>query len=113
MKSFLTFVILLASAVSASAITIETVPVGDVGNANDPATGNLYGGANYAYSIGTYEVTVGQYAAFLNAVAATDTYALYNTRMATDLTIAGIARSGASGSYTYSIIDSPNHPITW
>ena len=95
------------------AITIPTVPVGNLGNANDPATGNLYGGVSYAYNIGTTEVTVGQYAAFLNAVAATDTYSLYNPDMATDLNIVGIARSGASGSYTYSVIGSANHPVTY
>ena len=83
------------------------------GNANDPATGNLYGGVSYAYNIGTTEVTVGQYTAFLNAVAHTDTYGLYNPSMATDLNIAGIARSGASGSYTYSVIGSANHPVTY
>ena len=43
----------------AAAVTIDTVPVGNVGNANDPATGNLYGGVGYAYRIGTTEVTVG------------------------------------------------------
>src|SRR3954469_4561908 len=113
MKATLTCALVLASAISASAITIDTVPVGDVGNPNDPATGNLYGGVNYAYNIGKYEVTVGQYTAFLNAVARTDTYGLYVTLMATDLNVAGIARSGASGSYSYSVIGSPNHPIAW
>ena len=98
---------------SASAVIIPTVPVGNVGNANDPATGSLYGGVGYAYNIGKYEVTVGQYTAFLNAVAATDTYALYNTSMATDLNIAGIAQSGASGTYSYSVIGSPDHPVTY
>jgi hypothetical protein len=33
---------------SASAVTISTVPIGNVGNANDPATGSLYGGVGYA-----------------------------------------------------------------
>ena len=51
-----------------------------------------FGAVGYAYSIGKYEVTVGQYTAFLNAVAATDTYGLYDSQMATDLNIAGIAR---------------------
>jgi sulfatase modifying factor 1 len=105
----------LAFALSARAIlaiTIDTVPVGDVGNPNDPATGNLYGGVNYAYNIGKYEVTVGQYTAFLNAVAATDTYGLYNPNMATDLNIAGIAQS-CSPNCTYSVIGSPNHPVTF
>jgi formylglycine-generating enzyme required for sulfatase activity len=95
------------------AVTISTVPVGDPGNANDPATGNLYGGVSYNYRIGTYEVTVGQYSAFLTAVAATDTYALYNPSMAIDFNIAGIARSGPSGGYTYSVIGSANHPVTY
>jgi sulfatase modifying factor 1 len=93
----------------ASAVTIPTVPVGNAGNAND-STG--FGAVGYAYRIGTYEVTVGQYTAFLNAVAATDTYSLYNTSMTTDLNIAGISQSGVSGSYSYSVIGSPNKPVT-
>jgi len=111
-------------AVPAYAVTIDMVTVGNPGNANDPATGNLYGGVNYSYQIGKYDVTIGQYTDFLNAVAATDTYSLYNGSMATDLHVAGIARSGSSGSYTYSVIapsgttpagaSSPvNRPITW
>jgi formylglycine-generating enzyme required for sulfatase activity len=113
MKATVSLVLALALAGSAPAITIETVPVGDVGNANDPATGNLYGGVNYAYNISTHEVTVGQYTAFLNAVAATDTYNLYSPFMASTPNVAGIARSGASGSYSYSVIGSPNHPVTY
>ena len=34
--------------VPARAVTIDMVPVGNAGNANDPATGNLYGGVNYS-----------------------------------------------------------------
>ena len=109
----LALLLCIISPLAASAITIATVPVGNPGNANDPATGNLYGGVAYNYSIGKYDVTVGQYTAFLNAVAATDTYALYNPSMATDLNIAGISRSGSSGSYSYSVIGSPNHPVTY
>src|SRR5690242_4273186 len=70
-------------------ITIETVLVGDVGNPNEPRT--LVGSVNYAYNIGRYEVTVGQYTSFLNAVAATDTYNLYDPMMGTDQNVAGIA----------------------
>lgn len=99
-------------AVPAFAITIPTVPVGDIGNPNDPATFNFWGGVGYAYNIGKFEVTVGQYTAFLNAVAATDTYALYIAPMATDPNI-GITRGGVSGNYTYSKIGSANHPITF
>ncbi|MBX7073031.1 MAG: SUMF1/EgtB/PvdO family nonheme iron enzyme [Pirellulales bacterium] len=100
------------------AVTIPTVPVGNAGNAGDTqimstdvTTG--YGAVAYDYRIGTTEVTVGQYTAFLNAVAATDTYALYDTSMATDLNITGIARSGAPGSYTYSAIGSTSRPISY
>ncbi|RLT20117.1 MAG: PEP-CTERM sorting domain-containing protein [Planctomycetota bacterium] len=106
-----------ALAAPAPAVTIDLVPVGNAGNANDPATGNLYGGVAYDYAIGTYDVTIGQYAAFLNAVAATDTYSLYNGSMATDLNVAGITQTGSSGSYTYSVINnggnSANRPITY
>ena len=111
-------------AVPAYAVTIDMVTVGNPGNANDPATGNLYGGVNYSYQIGKYDVTIGQYTDFLNAVAATDTYSLYNASMATNLNVAGIAQNGSSGSYTYSVIapsgttpagaSSPvNRPITY
>jgi sulfatase modifying factor 1 len=102
------------------AITVDTVPIGNSGNAPDPADGNNasagvqnYGAVAYDYRIGKYDVTVGQYATFLNAVAGMDTYGLYNPKMATDLNVAGIARSGATGSYTYTVIGSPNHPVTY
>ena len=91
-------------------ITIDSVTVGNAGNAND-TTG--YGGVGYDYGIGKYEVTLNQYTAFLNAVGATDTYGLYNTSMGTDLNSAGIARSGASGGYTYAVIGSGNRPVTY
>jgi hypothetical protein len=96
----------------ARGVTIDTVIIGDAGNPNDPATGALYGGVNYDYRIGKYEVNVGQYVAFLNAVAATDTYGLFNTQMETFAPLASIARVGTSGSYTYSAIGSPNHAIS-
>jgi formylglycine-generating enzyme required for sulfatase activity len=92
------------------AVTIDTVRVGNAGNSND-TTG--YGGVSYDYRIGTYEVTVRQYAEFLNAVAATDTYSLYNPAMGGDLNIAGIVRSGSAGSYSYSAIGSANKPVTY
>jgi formylglycine-generating enzyme required for sulfatase activity len=98
------------SSVTHATISIDTVTVGDIGNPND-STG--YGAVSYAYAIGKTEVTLLEYTAFLNAVAATDTYSLYNTNMATDLNIAGISRAGGSGSYTYSIIGDGNRPVTY
>ena len=100
---------LLAQTASAL-ITIDSVPVGNAGNAND-TTG--YGGVAYSYGIGKTEVTLNQYSAFLTSVAATDTYGLYHTGMGTDPNSAGIARSGVSGSYTYSVIGSGNRPVTY
>jgi formylglycine-generating enzyme required for sulfatase activity len=104
----------LGSGSPAHAVTIEMVTVGNPGNAAD-TTG--YGAVADSYQIGKYDVTIGQYTAFLNAVAATDTHSLYNTSMGTDLNIAGISRAGSSGSYTYSVMDnggnSANRPITY
>jgi formylglycine-generating enzyme len=96
--------LLFSVAAHAAPITYDLVPVGNPGNANDPATGNLYGGVNYDYQIGRYAVTIGQYTEFLNAVAKTDTYSLYNASMATDTNVAGILQTGSSGAYVYGVI---------
>ena len=91
--------------------------MGDPGNAADPATG--YGSVGYAYQMGKYDVTVGQYVEFLNAVAKTDTYGLYNSNMASSYPVGlptiSITRSGSSGDYSYSVAgsysDGANCPI--
>lgn len=85
-----------------SSVNLDMVTVGNPGNARDPRTG--FGSVGYSYRISKYEVTIQQYTNFLNAVAASDPYGLYNPSMATDQTIAGIARSGSPGSYSYSVI---------
>ena len=91
-------------------ISIPYVPVGDIGNPND-STG--FGAVSYGYAIGTYEVTSSQYTTFLNAVAKADPYGLYNTSMGSDLNVAGVSRSGISGSYTYSSLNGGNKPIAY
>jgi sulfatase modifying factor 1 len=96
----------------AGAVTIDMVTVGNPGNAND-TVGAGYGGVDYSYQIGKYDVTIGQYAAFLNAVASTDTYSLYNPSMGSDGNIKGIQQNGSSGGYTYSVIGSAGRPITY
>lgn len=104
-----------------AAVTIDTVSVGNPGNPSDPTDGDLYtsgvqhyGSVGYNYRIGTYEVTVRQYAAFLNAVAKTDTYGLYSPSMGSDFNIGRIARFGAAGSYSYSVLGlGANKPITY
>lgn len=95
-------------------ISIDVVAVGNTGNLADPATGSIYGAVAQAYNIANNETTISQYAAFLNAVAATDTYGLYNTAMGSSTVIAGITRSNVSGSYSYAVVaGSGNKPITY
>lgn len=98
-------------------ISLQTVRVGDAGNAAD-STG--FGAVGYEYEIGKYEVTIGQYATFLNSVAsaATNNYIinLWNSNMAADLNIAGISRSGSgtlASPYSYSTIGGSNRPIAY
>jgi formylglycine-generating enzyme required for sulfatase activity len=91
----------------AHAVTIETVPIGNPGNAPDMRY-NLdqrpegYGAVPYRYRIGKYEVTAGQYTEFLNAVAADDRYGLYSLGMDDEFGC-NIRRRGDPGSYTYSV----------
>jgi len=112
-------VIGLLAATAQADVDIVTVTVGNPGNAND-TYGDGYGGVDYVYNIGKYEVTTGQYTEFLNAVAATDTYGLYNTNMG-DPTFptrgCNIQRSGSPGSYAYSVdpiwADRPVNFVSW
>jgi formylglycine-generating enzyme len=85
---------------AAADVVIETVPVGNPGNGADTSG---YGAVDHSYNIGKYEVTAGQYAAFLNAVAATDTYGLYHSSMASTIYGSGITQIGSSGSYRYEV----------
>lgn len=92
---------------------LEMVLVGDPGNNAD--TRNHCGAVNYAYKIGKFEITAGQYADFLNAKAKSDAYGLYNNNM-TNLGAFGcnIRRSGDFGSYTYSVDPNwANRPVNY
>jgi len=97
----------------ATPITIEWVTVGDSGNAAD-TTG--YGTVNDSFRIMKFEFTNLQYTNFLNVVAATDPYSLYNTTMGSNVR-GGITRSGSSGSFTYSVKpnmgDKPVNYVSW
>jgi formylglycine-generating enzyme required for sulfatase activity len=105
-------------------VTIDTVTVGDAGNAadtvvmDDSTTG--YGSVGYEFAIGKYEVTIGQYNTFLNSVASVTSASyivnLWNASMTDNLNIAGISRSGSGtlgDPYSYSVIGSDNRPITY
>ena len=108
----------------AGAVTIDMVTVGNPGNANDTGgTGN--GAVNYSYQIAKYDVTIGQYAAFLNAADpnGTNPNGIYNSSMETDHNIAGISyTSGAAAGSKYAVIGpsgtaygqtGANRPITY
>jgi|GEM_PF-753758 len=98
------------------AITVKTVTVTHPENAADLMHGG-YGNVNYVYDIGQFEITAGQYAAFLNAVASEDTYGLYNVEMWTSETGCKIARTGSVGDYKYSVAsdfrDLPVNFVSW
>lgn len=109
----------LATCVSLSNFT-NMVDVGNAGNPSDPADGDElnggvqhFGAVAYDFRIGKTEVTLNQYVSFLNAVAKTDTYGLYNPTMATNQNVRGITRTGSSGNYAYTVIGSGNHPVTY
>jgi formylglycine-generating enzyme required for sulfatase activity len=103
-----------APATSSPQVTYEAVRVGDAGNSAD-ITGR--GAVDHDFSIGKYEVTIGQYTAFLNAVAATDDHDLYSPMMTKALNTAGIERTGAPGSYSYEVMEndgsSADRPIAF
>jgi hypothetical protein len=52
--------------------SLSLVPVGNPSNPDDVPYGQgfRYGRVNYGYNIGKFEITIGQYTEFLNAVAA-------------------------------------------
>jgi sulfatase modifying factor 1 len=115
MKLMLFAVVIAAVPFTAQAVTMDWVTVGGAGNVGDAqescrdcGPGTNFGAVPYEYQIGKYEVTNAQYTEFLNVVAATDTYELYNTAMGDPNPggsgYGGITRSGSSGSYFYNTI---------
>ena len=101
----------------AQAVTMDTVPVGDRGNAADTRYVTPgYGSVGYTYNIGKYEVTAAQYVDFLNHKAESDPYGLYNPNMSNPTGWLGcnIQRSGTPGGYTYTVAsDWANRPVNF
>jgi formylglycine-generating enzyme required for sulfatase activity len=103
----------VAQPVAGAVVTQETVPlaveVGQPGNLADeefaPQLGDpKLGSVNYTFQMGAYEVTNREYAKFLNAKAKEDSFfRLYDTRMGSDAANGGTARTGANGSYVYTV----------
>jgi formylglycine-generating enzyme required for sulfatase activity len=107
----------LISPVAASAVTIAWSPVGNPGNANDPLSG--IGAVPYSYRIGTYDVTNGQYAEFLNTKdpSGANLLGLWSSSMATP-TNGGISFNVGNplGSRYSVIVGGQDHPVnfvTW
>ena len=102
-------------AVPAHAVTIDMVTVGDPGNTADTDPSG-YGAVADSFQIMKYEFTNQQYTDFLNTVAATDTYSLYNASMGSNAR-GGITQSGVSGSFTYAVKtnmgDKPVNYVSW
>ena len=122
MNAFLALIAVLAvgpggleRARAAPVVTIETVAVGNPGNAGDPIEfQGVFGAVDHPYDIGKYEVTAGQYAAFLAAVAAADPYGLYDPRMGSHPQGCRIERTGSPGNYAYAIApDWANRPVNF
>jgi len=117
---FVLMLVVWLPASPASAVSLDWVTVGSSGNAGDPqqscsgcGPGTTFGAVAYEYAIGKYEVTNAQYAEFLNAVADTDTYSLFDSGMTLN-PFGGITQSGLSGSYTYStIVGRENMPVIY
>lgn len=102
----------LAAGAWAQSVSIDLTPtIGDIGN---PADSNGYGSVSYTYAMARTEVTNAQYVAFLNATAAADPYGLFDTFMTLDPN-GGIVRSGASGSFNYTLksADWGNRPVNY
>jgi formylglycine-generating enzyme required for sulfatase activity len=110
-----TLVLAVTASAARAEVVMDFVPVGNAGNAADTRYSTPgYGAVAKDYQIGKYEVTAGQYTSFLSAVAATDTYGLYNASMWSSDYGCKIQQSGSSGSYAYSVAaDRANRPVNY
>ena len=99
----------------ANAEPLQWVTVGDPGNTADTAPAG-YGAVATSFQIMKYEFTNQLYTDFLNSVAKTDTYSLYNASMGSNAR-GGISRSGTSGFYSYAaktnMGDKPVNYVSW
>jgi len=110
MKRLLVVAALLFVLPAHAEVTFDWVTVGGPGNTCETQSQGCFGAVANTYRISKFETTNAQYAEFLNAVATTDTYGLYNASMGIQL--GGISRSGSPGSYTYNaIVGRENRPV--
>ena len=104
-------------------VAIDSVEIGDGGNTAASIGGASLGSVAQTYRMSKTEVTIAQYTTFLNAIAQRGDGAngavvesLYDSRMGTDLNVAGISRAGAgteSSPYVYTTIGDSSKPIAY
>jgi formylglycine-generating enzyme required for sulfatase activity len=119
---FLVVSLVVASSPARPDGPLTWVPVANPGNTADTAENcldspNDCGVVDHAYFISKYETTNAQYAEFLNAVdpGGSNTLALYETGMSTDMSNGGIGffSSNASGSKYVVATGFENKPVTY
>ena len=101
------FAVAFCCTTATQATTPETVPVGNIGNIGEFKSKSKFGTVDYHYRIGITEVTNAHYTDFLNAVADTDTHALFNANMR-------ITQTGSSDSFSYTAYEGQEQdPVTY
>jgi len=110
LRAFATCLALAVASMATSAMGQVRMnrPINDVGNPAQTSGPNAgLGSVNYEYMMSSSEVTVAEYAAFLNSAAgATDPRGLYNASMP-------IAKSGATYTVTTGFADRPITFVNW
>lgn len=99
-----------------SPLQIPAVLIGDPGNQGDYGfCGRGLGAVEVPFYLGKYEITAGEFAYFLNAVASkADPHRLYDARMSSDTNVACITRAlFECGNYYNVIAGRENIPITY
>lgn len=100
----------------AHAITIDTVLVGNPGNAGAALSNGTFGAVPYNYRIGKFEVTNAQYVAFLNGVDPTgaNTLELYHSSMSSNGSGGINLNSGAANGEKYETKSGrDNNPVVY
>jgi formylglycine-generating enzyme required for sulfatase activity len=124
LKNWAALAFALVAGANVFAVDIDTVSVGNPGNAadteimiTDATTG--YGSVAYSFRMGTYEVTNAQYVEFLNGVdpVGTNTLELYRADMTTDarggIIFDGIGANGAKYRLKPGRDDNPVVYVSW
>lgn len=93
----------VAATLSASAfgVTIQYKTIDNAGNEANPTTGR--GSVSTVFRMQQNEVTNTEYVEFLNSQGKSNTNGIYNASMTSNSANGGIAQSGSTGAFTYSV----------